>query len=77
MESEFRILCNARQACPAVKKVLQELGFVNLKDLPNSPSFDISAKININDDKQSEEVAQKIFKRCGEKIQTIQFTLAH
>ena len=75
MESEFRILCNIRQACPEVKQVLEDLGFINLKDLDNSPSFDISAKISINDDKQTEEIAQQIFERCSEKIQTIQITV--
>ena len=75
MESEFQILCNTHQACPEVKKVLEELGFTNLKDLDSSPSFDISAKFNLENDTQIEEIARQVFKECQEKVQSIQITI--
>ncbi len=72
LEFEFKILCSTHQACPDVKKILEEIGFTHLKDLDNSPSFDISAKFELENEEQKEEIAEKIFEKCPEKIQTIQ-----
>lgn len=75
MESEFKILCNEHQACPAVKRVLADLGFTNLKDLHNSPTFDISARIHVEDGKEAEKIAHEIFKECQNRVQTIQVNI--
>lgn len=75
MESKFQILCNTHQACPDVKKVLKDLGFTNLKDMNRSSSFDISAKFNLENDTQIEEIARQVFEKCQEKVQSIQITV--
>ena len=75
VESEFKILCNTHQACPEVKKILKDLGFANLKDLDNSPSYDISAKVNVEHMEHAREIAQHIFEECNEKVQGIQITI--
>ena len=73
-EVEFKILCNTHQACPEVKRVLEGLGFTDLKDLANSPSFDISAKLELENEQEKEKVAREIFQKCKEKVQSIQIT---
>ena len=77
MNSEFKFLCNTHQACPEVKQVLVELGFTNLRDLDNSPSFDISAKYDLKDTKHAEKVARQVFEKCQRRVQTIQIHVKH
>ena len=74
MKVEFKILCNTHQACPEVKQIMKGMGFTDFKDLPNSPSFDIVAKFELDNDEQKEKIARKIFEECQEKVQTIQIS---
>ena len=71
MKSEFKLLCNTQHACPEVKRVLEGLGFTSLRDLDGSPSFDMSAKLDVRDRRRAEEIAGKIFETCGRKVQAI------
>lgn len=72
MKVKFKILCTSHQACPEVKNILMKLGFSDLNDLSNSRSFDISAKIELKNDSQKEEIVNNIFQKCNEKVETIQ-----
>lgn len=74
MRAEFKFLCNTHQACPEVKKVLSGMGFNDFKDLDSSPSFDISAKFELDNEKQPEEIAKQIFQECKAKVQSIEIT---
>jgi len=68
---EFKVLCSAHKACPVVMKKLKELGFENVKETYGSPSYDISAKINLENEKQIEPVVRRLFNECGSKVREI------
>lgn len=73
MEAKFKILCSKHEACPDVMDVLVDLGFYRLRELNNSHSYDISAKIEVENGKEAQEIIQDLFKEC-EEIQQIQVT---
>ena len=51
------------------------MGFTRIKDLNKSPAFDISARFELQDAWQKEEIAEKIFEKCQEKVQSIQIKI--
>ena len=67
MDAEFKILC-VSQACDEVKGILKGKGFTKIKDLNNSPSFDISAKNEFKDREQLERVAKEILEESGNVV---------
>ena len=74
MKAEFKFLCTTYQACSKVKEILKDMGFSDFKDLNKSPSFDISAKFELKYELESGKIAEKIFKKCKGKVQSIQIT---
>jgi hypothetical protein len=74
LKAEFKFLCSTHQACPEVKEKLRIIGFTDFKNLDNSPSFDIFAKFELENEQEGEKVAKKVFEQCQEKVQTIQIT---
>lgn len=77
MEARFRILCSAHEACPEVKHMLVDLDFHTIRDLNSSrSSYDISAKIEVENDTETREIVQELFEKAGSKVQTIEVTTA-
>lgn len=74
MEAEFRILCGSIEARQEVKRVMKRIGFYKFRDLDDSPLFDISARLKLDDCQAAVEVAEKIFEKCDEDVQTIDIT---
>ncbi|MGH9998258.1 MAG: hypothetical protein ACRD90_00125 [Nitrosopumilaceae archaeon] len=68
---EFKILCSTHKACPIVMNKLKELGFDGVKETFESPSYDISAKINLENEKEIKPIATKLFKECGSRVREI------
>ena len=68
---KFKVLCSTHKACPVVMNKLKELGFESVKETYESPLYDISARINLENEKQIEPIATKLFKECGNRVREI------
>ena len=73
-EVKFSILCSEHEVCSDVMDVLEDLGFHNLTELDNSPSFDITGKIVVQDGEEAEKITQEIFKKAGQKVHMVEIT---
>lgn len=77
VEAKFSILCSAHEACPDVKHVLEGLEFHSIKDLNSArSSYDISAKIEVRNDKETRDIVHELFTKAGQKVQTVEVTMA-
>lgn len=75
MEAKFRILCSAHESCPDVKYILIDLEFHTVRDLNSARSpYDISAKIEVENDTETREIVQELFAKAGQKVQTVEVT---
>ena len=70
MKTEWKIMCANQKVCPDVKKRLIDIGFMFIKETPNSADSDLIMTIDVNE-KEITEKGNKVFEICGEKIQQI------
>ena len=68
---EFKVLCSTHKACPVVMSKLKQLGFETVKETYESPSYDISAKINLENEKEIEPIIKKLIKESGNRVREI------
>ncbi len=63
-------MCASQEVCPDVIKSLSELGFVLLKETPNSPDSDLVMVSDI-EKKDIQAKGEQILKSCGVKVQQV------
>lgn len=76
MKTEWKILCSSHKACPEIIKEMDEkLNFIKIKDTPKTPTSDISAILECDNDQEINEKAETLLKNYRGRIQRI--TISH
>lgn len=71
MKAVFDVLCSSGEACPLVMDVLKKMKFHDVKDTPSSSTSDITAIIEINNEKEVETIAKQLFEKTEDNIEQI------
>lgn len=72
MKTKWKILCSNHQACHAIVKEMEDvLGFKKIKKTPNSPTSDVSAILNYENEQEIKQKTKTLFENHKGRIQRI------